>query len=103
MIHTHLSTPGITAECYAVPAGPLTIVFAVAEKGVLACGAIDPAALQTFGLATARVRPPEKTSSVASAKDLLDGTVKEANPAAEALGIRIGMSGAEALALLSEA
>ncbi len=102
MIHTHISTPGITAECYAVPAGPVTIVFAVADKGVLACGAIDPAALQTFGLATARVRPPKEKTSVASAKDLLDGTVKEENAAAEALGIRVGMSGAEALSLLSQ-
>jgi len=102
MIHTHISTPGITAECYAVPAGPVTIVFAVADKGVIACGAIDPAALQTFGLATARVRPPEGKSSVTSAKDLLDGTVKEANAAAEALGIRMGMRGDEALSLLSQ-
>ena len=102
MIHTHISTPGITAECYAVPAGPVTIVFAVADKGVLACGAIDPAALQTFGLATARVCPPEGKTSVASTKDLLDGTVKEVNAAAEALGIRVGMSGAEALSLLSQ-
>lgn len=102
MIHTHISTPGITAECYAIPAGPVTIVFAVADKGVLACGAIDPAVLQTFGLATARIRPPEGKTSVASAKDLLDGTVKEANVAAGALGIRVGMNGAEALALLSQ-
>ena len=101
MIHTRISTPGISAACYAVPAGPVTIVFAVAEKGVLGCGAIDPVALQTFGLATARVRPAEGKSSISGAKDLLEGTVKEANDAATALGIQIGMRGDEALSLLS--
>lgn len=86
--------------CSIIPAGPVNIVFAANDTGLVGCGAIDVAALAGFGYAAARIRPPEGQTSVATADDLLRGTVKEANSIAEEKGIRTGMTGMEALALL---
>ena len=51
-------------------------------------------ALSSFRYPAARVRP-SKGSYISSIEDLLNGIVKGANPAAEKLGGKIGMSGRE--------
>lgn len=86
--------------CSIIPAGPVNIVFAANEHGLVGCGAIDVAALSSFGYAAARIRPPEGQTSVATADDLMRGIIKEVNPIAEEKGVRVGMTGVEALALL---
>jgi uncharacterized protein YunC (DUF1805 family) len=78
----------------------VNLVFATGSQGMLACGAIDVAALQNFGYPAARVRPANGPS-IATVADLLAGIVKEANPAAGALGVAVGMSGADALERLA--
>lgn len=96
--HAVRECDGRQVQVASLPIGPVNLVYAQTSKGLLACGAIDPAALEKFGLAAARVKP--LGASVASFEDLLAGTVREANAPAQALGIRVGMTGREALAVL---
>lgn len=86
---------GRQVQIACLPIGPVSLVYAQTAKGLLACGAIDPVALEKFGVAAARVKP--QGASVASFEDLLAGTVREANATAQGLGITVGMTGREAL------
>lgn len=95
-----VTVEGRAVSLQVIPLGPANLVFAQTSQGILACGAIDPAALQKFGLPVARLKPPVGKPSIANLDDLLGGEVREANAGAEALGIRVGMSGREALRLL---
>ncbi len=85
---------------YVLPLGPVNLVWVIARKGLVGCGAIDVAALGKFGYPAARVRPAGGTM-ITTLDDLLSGIIKEANPTAEGLGVRAGMKGKEALDLLS--
>lgn len=82
-----------------IPLGPVNLVAVVTEVGLVGCGAFDVMALSSFGYPAARVLP-SKGSSIASIEDLLEGIIKEANPGAEKRGVRMGMSGRQALDLL---
>ena len=97
--HEQATVEGRSAEVVVMPIGPVSLVYARTERGILACGAIDPAALEKFGVAAARVRPTTG-GSIGGLADLLAGEVREANAAAQALGIQPGMPGRAALALL---
>lgn len=90
---------GRKVQVVVAPIGSVSLVYARTDKGLLTCGAIDPIALNKFGLAAARVKPGA-SPSIASFDDLLGGTVREANEVAKALGIGEGMKGADALAKL---
>jgi quinol monooxygenase YgiN/uncharacterized protein YunC (DUF1805 family) len=94
-----LEIEGKRVTLHSIPLGPANLVFVQTQRGILACGAIDPAALQRFGLPTARVKPT-CGPLIANLDDLLAGEVREANEAAGALGVRIGMTGREALRLV---
>lgn len=100
MTDEKINAGGTEFVCSVIPAGPVNIVFAANKHGLVGCGAIDVAALAGFGYAAARIRPPEGHTSVATADDLLRGTIKEANIPAEEKGVRVGMTGEEALAVL---
>jgi uncharacterized protein YunC (DUF1805 family) len=85
---------------YVVPLGPVNLVWVIAAKGMVGCGAFDVQALEKFGYAAARVRP-ETGTSIATLDDLLSGVIREVNPSAERYGVQAGMNGQEALDLLS--
>jgi uncharacterized protein YunC (DUF1805 family) len=85
-----------TADGYAIPLGPVNLVFVKTENGLVGCGAIDVVALEKFGYPAARVRPAEGPA-VVTISDLLAGIVKEVNPSAAKWGIKAGMTGKEAL------
>ncbi|MDD1715872.1 MAG: YunC family protein [Methanolinea sp.] len=85
---------------FVIPLGSISLVGVVAKNGMVGCGAIDVTALGKFGYAAARVRPT-RGPSVAGIEDLLVAEVKEANEAALRLGIQEGMTGKDALDLLS--
>jgi uncharacterized protein YunC (DUF1805 family) len=85
---------------YVIPLGPVNLVWVVARKGLVGCGAIDVAALGKFGYPAARVRPAHG-DAIATLDDLVSGVIREANRPAELLGVQIGISGKEALDLLS--
>lgn len=89
---------GKLAAVHTIPLGPAKLVFAQTDRGILACGAIDPGALQRFGLPTVRVKPT-RGASIANLDDLLAGEVREVNDSAQALGVKTGMTGRQVIAL----
>jgi uncharacterized protein YunC (DUF1805 family) len=99
MIHMKVQLAKKQADGYVIPLGQINLVSVVTDVGMVGCGAFDVAALNNFGYPAARVRP-SKGGSIATIEDLLQGIVKEANPVAERLGLRVGMVGKEALDLL---
>ncbi len=74
--------------------GDVSILVIQARRGFLACGYVSMAAAEKFGHAAATV------SGVSTYDDMLSATVRAVSPAAESLGVRPGLSGREALALL---
>ncbi len=99
MNHTKVKLARKEADGYIIPLGVVNLVNVVTDVGMVGCGAFDVGALNNFGYPAARVRPA-KGSSIVTIEDLLKGIVKEANPAAEKLGLKIGLTGREALELL---
>ncbi len=99
MIHTKVQLEKKQADGYVIPLGPVNLVNVVTDVGMVGCGAFDVAALNNFGYPAAKVRPSHG-SSIATIDDLLEGVIKEVNPAAEKLGLKIGITGREALELL---
>ncbi len=74
--------------------GPVKMVYARKSGGFLGCGIFDVAVLDRFGVAAANVR------GVSTVEDLLAGSVSRVNDAAAAKGVRVGMTGREALELM---
>ncbi|MFZ3094094.1 MAG: YunC family protein [Methanothrix sp.] len=99
MNHTKVQLLGKQADGYVIPLGPVNLVNVVTDIGMVGCGAFDVAALNNFGYPAAKVRPSQG-SSIATIEDLLLGIVKEVNPSAETLGLKVGLTGREALELL---
>jgi len=99
MEHIKMQLTGKQADGYVIPLGPINLVNVVTDVGMVGCGAFDVAALNNFGYPAAKVRPAQG-SSIATIEDLLKGIVKEVNPAAERLGLKVGQTGREALELL---
>ena len=87
---------GKSARGFVYPLGPVSLVAVVTDVGMVGCGAFDVIALEKFGYPAARVRP-SRGPSVASIPDLLEGIVKDANGPAQVCGVKIGMTGREAL------
>ena len=85
---------------FVIPLGSINLVGVVARKGMVGCGAFDVSALNNFTYPAAKVRPLTGPSIVTLA-DLLSGEIKEANTAAQEIGVKAGMTGKAALDLLS--
>jgi uncharacterized protein YunC (DUF1805 family) len=99
MEHIKIKLTAKQADGYVIPLGPANLVNVVTDVGMVGCGAFDVAALNNFGYPAAKVKPAQG-SSIATIEDLLQGIVKEVNPAAEKLGLKVGHTGREALELL---
>ena len=99
MIHEKVKLKHKQADGYVIPLGPVNLVNVVTDVGMVGCGAFDVGALNNFAYPAARVKP-SVGSSIATIDDLLQGTVKDVNFAAEKLGLKNGMTGREALELL---
>jgi uncharacterized protein YunC (DUF1805 family) len=84
------------AEGFVIPLGPANLVAIKTDVGMVGCGAIDVAALDSFSYPAARVRP-SIGPSIVDTDDILKGIVKEANRSAMGRGIRTGMTGRQAL------
>jgi uncharacterized protein YunC (DUF1805 family) len=87
------------ADGFVIPLGPANLVFVKTAGGLVGCGAFDVLALEKFQYPAARVKPSNGTS-IASVEDLLNGVIKDANSFAAQKGVKIGMSGRDALSLL---
>lgn len=99
MDHITIQLTRKQAEGYVIDLGPVNLVNVVTDLGMVGCGAFDIAALNNFSYPAAKVRSAEG-GSIATIEDLLQGIVKEVNPAAEKLGLKVGQTGREALELL---
>jgi len=99
MCDVKVQLPGKVARGLVFPLGPANLVAVVTDNGMVGCGAFDVAALEKFQYPAARVRP-SKGDSIATIDDLLEGIVKDANGPAQARGVKIGMTGREALGKL---
>ena len=71
--------------------GKAPLMLIKADKGYLMCGYLNTEAAEKLGDAAAVVR------GVRTFEEMLSGTVAEVTSAAEALGIKRGMKGREAL------
>lgn len=99
MNHIRIQLTRKQADGYVIPLGTINLVNVVTDMGMVGCGAFDVAALNNFGYPAAKVKP-SKGGSIATIDDLMQGIVKEVNPAAEKLGLKVGITGKEALDLL---
>lgn len=99
MNHVKIQLIKKQADGYVIPLGTINLVNVVTDVGMVGCGAFDVAALNSFGYPAAKVRPSQG-GSIATIDDLMQGIVKEVNPAAEKLGLKVGITGKEALDLL---
>jgi len=99
MCDQQVQLPGKTARGFVYPLGPANLVAVVTDAGMVGCGAFDVAALEKFNYPAARVRP-SRGDSIATIDDLLEGIVKDANGPAQARGVKVGMTGREALGKL---
>jgi uncharacterized protein YunC (DUF1805 family) len=84
------------ADGFIIPLGPANLVAVITDIGMVGCGAIDVAALDSFSYPAAKVRPAIG-SSIMDTDDILTGIVKEANRSALGRGIKTGMTGRQAL------
>lgn len=94
MKHEKIQLEHKEADGYLIPAGPFNIVSIHTDLGMVGCGAFDVMALDKFDYPAARI------SGVATCDDLLEGSILEANQAAQSRGIEAGMTGREALSRL---
>lgn len=93
---TGVETKGKPATGVSVVWDDGQFVFIVASKGLVACGAIDADVLDKFNFAvTVSEGTPEKP--LITPDDLLEAKVMKLTKKAEELGIKLGMSGKEAL------
>ncbi len=98
LIHKKIQLSNRTADGYAIPMGPVNLVFITTEEGMIGCGAFDIDALEQFGIPAAKMKPVVGPS-IATIDEILDAVVKEGNEPAVKRGIKPGMNGKEALEL----
>lgn len=94
----HITIPLVdrTVDGYAIPVGPVSLIFVTTEHGMIGCGAFDIGALGRLGVPAAKMQSMV-APSITTIREILDAEVKEVNPLAIEVGIRIGMTGEEAL------
>jgi len=90
---------GKQANGYVVPLGPVNLVLALTNAGMIACGAFDIMALDKFDYPAAKIRGADG-KPITSIENLLAGVVREVNTAAARRGITVDMTGKTALELL---
>ena len=99
MHHERIELSRKTADGYVIPLGILNLVSAVTDTGMVGCGIFDVQALDAFDYPAAKARRAGE-GLIATIDDLLNGIIKEVNEAAHRRGVRVGMSGKEALELM---
>ena len=85
---------GKTAVGVEIPLPKAPLILAKGESGFVMCGYLNVEAADKLGVAAAVVK------GVSSVVDLLKGSVVAVSRAAQKKGIKVGMSGMEALIVL---
>ncbi len=99
MNRTKLQLARKQADGYVIPLGPVNLVMVITDVGMVGCGAFDVVALNNFGYPAAKVKPAQG-KFIDTIDDLMRGIVREVNPAAAERGLKLGITGKEALDLL---
>lgn len=94
LIHKEIQINGKTLAGVEIRLPNANLVLVVAEKGFVCCGYLDLATAEKLSDAAAIVR------GVKTTEDLLQAKITALTTFAEKLGIKLGMSGKEALELL---
>ena len=102
MKETMIQIGGETARGYEIPVGPVNLVFATTGKALIGCGLIDAMVFDKFDYPAAKLKA-SKGPFIVTVGDLLTGEVREANVTAQKRGVKIGMSGQQALELMAKA
>jgi uncharacterized protein YunC (DUF1805 family) len=95
-IHERIRLANKDAYGYVIPVGPIRLVAAVTDTGMIGCRAFDIEALQNFGIPAAIITAKGGTP-IGTIEDLLGGTVTAANLEAVRHRIEVGMRGRETL------
>lgn len=97
---TPVNTQGTAALGLEVTYEGGEFVMVVARKGLVSCGIVDRAVMDQFGEAVAIAKgTPEK--HLITVRDLLSARIVDATEKAKEFGVRLGMTGNEALEKLS--
>jgi len=97
--HQKVQLANKQADGYIIPLKKANIVCVVTDDGMAGCGAFDVMVLDSFDYPAVRMKS-SSGNPIATVNDLLSGTVKEVNNTAAKLGIKVGMTGRQALDLL---
>jgi len=98
-VHQVVQLPGKQADGYIIPLKKANIVCVITDVGMAGCGAFDVMILDNYEYPAVKMKS-STANPIATVDDLLAGTVKEVNNTAAKLGIKVGMTGREALDLL---
>ncbi len=93
----HSSGGEALGSSYRWPGGQYCVIHT--DRGILACGIYDCRIATEFGLAVAIARGTPQ-HPLSQPEELLSARIAEVSQAAESMGIRVGMSGQEALDLM---
>ncbi|WP_319377838.1 YunC family protein [uncultured Methanocorpusculum sp.] len=81
----------VTIEGFCLPVPPSNLIFITAPGGFLGCGFFDMRTFARLGMAAVRI------TGVSTLEELLAGKIAELTESAETLGIKVGMTGYDAL------
>ena len=91
-----LELAGKKVEGFAYSFGPVSLVFARTDKGMIGCGLFDIAVFDRFNLPAAKMKAADG-GLIQTVEDLLAATAREVNQSGQRAGIQTGMSGREIL------
>ncbi|MCJ7446037.1 MAG: YunC family protein [Methanotrichaceae archaeon] len=96
MIHEKLQLSTKSADGYIIPLRSIKLVNVITDKGMVGCGAFDLWTLDAYGIPVAKVKA-EHGEVIDNIDDLMQGIVREVNQTGQKVGLRVGMTGREAL------
>ena len=99
MLHEKIQLSHKEANSYVIPLGDINLVAVTTDTGLVGCGVFDVFILDKFNYPAARVRS-SKGGAIDNVDDILNGIVKDANDTAQKRGVKVGMTGRQALECL---
>ncbi len=89
--HASGTLNGISYEGYCLPMPSSNLIFITTAAGFIGCGFFDMTTFEKLGI------PAVKITGVSTLEELLAGKIMYMTESAEKIGIRIGMTGYDAL------
>lgn len=89
--HAFGTVNGVEIEGFCLPVPPSNLIFITAPGVFLGCGFFDMRTFDKLGIAAVRI------TGISTLEELLAGKIAELTKSAETSGIRVGMTGNDAL------